>query len=110
MGIPDVAVCLLPGTELAFDAPVAYDGFWPRLFQAFQYRSSTARFRQINMDIPDTHHDALEFYSGLIMLLGRLSAGQRATVLQLPVNPNSAKHARGHKVHHIDAQAFHQAM
>jgi hypothetical protein len=44
-----------------------------------------ARFRQINLDSPCTHHDALEFPDGQIVLLTHLRAGQRATVLQLPV-------------------------
>ena len=43
-----------------------------------------ARFRQINMDNPNTHHEALEFPNGQIVLLDRLCEGQRATVLQLP--------------------------
>jgi hypothetical protein len=43
-----------------------------------------ARFRQINMDNAVTHHDALEFPDGHVVLLTRLCVGQRATVLQLP--------------------------
>ena len=43
-----------------------------------------ARFRQIHLDRPDTHHDALEFPNGKIVLVTRLCLGQRATVLQLP--------------------------
>jgi hypothetical protein len=31
-----------------------------------------------------THHDALEFPDGQVVLLTRLCDGQRATVLQLP--------------------------
>jgi hypothetical protein len=31
-----------------------------------------------------THHDALEFLDGQVVLLTRLCEGQRATVLQLP--------------------------
>jgi hypothetical protein len=29
-GEPGVAICLLPGTELAFDRPVQYAGLWVR--------------------------------------------------------------------------------
>ena len=36
------------------------------------------------MDNPVTHHDALEFPDGQVVLLSRLCVGQRATVLQLP--------------------------
>jgi hypothetical protein len=43
-----------------------------------------ARFRQINMDNAVTHHDALEFPDGQVVLVTRLCEGQRATVLQLP--------------------------
>jgi hypothetical protein len=45
-----------------------------------------ARFRQINMDNAVTHHDALEFPDGQVVLLTRLCEGQRATVLQLPAS------------------------
>jgi hypothetical protein len=48
-------------------------------------RSSVARFRQINKGRSNTHHDALEFPDGRIVLLTQLCKGQHATVLQLPV-------------------------
>jgi hypothetical protein len=47
-----------------------------------------ARFRQVHMDRPDTHHDALEFPNGEIVLVTRLYEGQHATVLQLPACPH----------------------
>jgi hypothetical protein len=83
VGEPNVAVCILPGTELAFERDVECDhalGFFPTR----KLRERVARFRQINMDNPYEHHDALEFPSGQIILLTRLCEGQRATVLQLP--------------------------
>lgn len=86
-GAPEVAVCLMPGTELAFDLPVSYRGMWGLLLQAFQYESRMARFRKVDVDIVGTHHDALELDSGRIVLLTQLREGQRATVLQLPANP-----------------------
>jgi len=43
-----------------------------------------ARFRQVYMDKPHMHHDALEFPNGEFVLLTRLCEGQFATVLQLP--------------------------
>src|SRR5262245_36730112 len=49
-----------------------------------------ARFRQINMDNAVTHHDALEFPDGQVVLLTRLCEGQRATVLQLPAGARPA--------------------
>jgi hypothetical protein len=45
----------------------------------------------VNVDNPCTHHDALEFPDGQIVLLTHLRAGQRATVLQLPAQPNAAQ-------------------
>ncbi len=83
VGQPEVAVCLLPGTELAFDNDVLYD----RAFSMFGRRRvqhRVARFRQVNMDDPHVHHDALEFPGGLIVMVTRLIPGQTATVLQLP--------------------------
>jgi hypothetical protein len=49
-----------------------------------------ARFRQVNMDNPVAHHDALEFPDGQVVLVTRLCAGQRATVLQLPADTSAA--------------------
>lgn len=83
-GPPKVAVCLLPGTELAFDDDVQYDGaFLP--FGNARVNHKVARFRQIDMNDPHVHHDALEFPNGQVLKVTRLAAGQTATVLQLPV-------------------------
>jgi len=49
-------------------------------------RERLARFRQIDLDKPNQHHDALEFANGRIVLVTDLAVGQTATVLQLPVN------------------------
>lgn len=96
-GVPNVAVCILPGTELAFDHDVECDhalGFFP----SRKLRERVARFRQINMDNPYEHHDALEFPSGQVVLLTRLCEGQMATVLQLPagVTGTEQEHHREH--------------
>ena len=88
VGEPEVAVCLLPGTELAFENEVTYDrflGFFPRRTGA-----CVARFRQVNMDNPEVYHHALEFPDGRVILVHQLTAGQRATVLQLPSLANPA--------------------
>ena len=85
VGEPNVAVCILPGTELAFERDVEWDhalGFFPTR----KLHEQVARFRQINMDNPYEHHDAMEFPSGQVVLLTRLCEGQRATVLQLPAS------------------------
>jgi hypothetical protein len=47
-----------------------------------------ARFRQVNMDNPNVHHDALEFPEGKTVLVTRLTVRQTATVLQLPALPS----------------------
>jgi hypothetical protein len=85
VGDPKVAVCLLPGTEVAFDEEVKRvpTGF-QLIFRKKPIVHRVARFRQINMDNPCTHHDALEFPDGQVVLLTHLREGQRATVLQLP--------------------------
>ncbi|HZC56301.1 MAG TPA: hypothetical protein VE396_09695 [Xanthobacteraceae bacterium] len=83
VGWPDVAVCLLPGTEIAFDSPVVYDRAFS-MFGKARVEHQVARFRQINMDDAHVHHDALEFPGGQIVMVTRLVPGQMATVLQLP--------------------------
>jgi hypothetical protein len=80
---PDVAVCLLPGTEVAFEQAVECDGLF-RFFSGRSLKQKLARFRQINLDEPTMHHDALEFPDGEIALVTELREGQHATVLQLP--------------------------
>ncbi len=85
VGEPDVAVCLLPGTEIAFEEEVHYDRAFS-LFGKARVEHKVARFRQVNMDDPHVHHDALEFPGGQIVMVTRLMPGQRASVLQLPVS------------------------
>jgi hypothetical protein len=88
IGEPNVAVCLLPGTELVFDQDVECDHPLG-LYEKRKLRENVARFRQINLQSPYEHHDALEFPSGKVVLLTRLSIGQCATVLQLPAAPRA---------------------
>jgi len=83
-GPPKVAVCLMPGTELAFDDDVRYDRAFS-LFGKARVKHKVARFRQIDMNDPHVQHDALEFPNGQVLKVKRLVAGQTATVLQLPV-------------------------
>ena len=89
-----VAVCVRPGTELAFSNAVTVTK--PRFLGGTKVEElghATAIFRQVNRDEPMRHHDALEFPDGRIVLLTRLSEGQEATVLQLPAQPTSAAEA-----------------
>jgi hypothetical protein len=83
----NTAVCVLPGTELAFARAVSCR---PRGLLGWKARSvnhTTAIFRQINKDNLHAHHDALEFPDGQMVLLTDLFEGQEATVLQLPAQP-----------------------
>ena len=83
-----VAVCLLAGTELSFTEEVRRVRSWPWTTGTLNHR--TAIFRQINKQNPATHHDALEFPDGQIVLVTFLEEGQQATVLQLPVTHEAA--------------------
>jgi hypothetical protein len=85
----NVAVCVLPGTELSFADEVRHMGLWPWSKKVISHK--TAIFRQINQNNPAAHHDALEFPDGRIMLLTFLKEGQEATILQLPATAVDAK-------------------
>jgi hypothetical protein len=85
-----VAVCVLPGTELAFAHEVKRlpTRLWPwHDDSAIEHK--TAIFRQINKDKVAAHHDALEFPDGQVVLLTCLEEDQEATVLQLPAAPRN---------------------
>jgi hypothetical protein len=89
-GRPDVVVCLPPGAEIAFEKDVVVDralGLLPRK----RIGARVARFRQVNMDQPYAHHDALEFPDGQVVHLTHLATGQTATVLQLPAAPKPVR-------------------
>jgi hypothetical protein len=91
------AVCVLPGTELAFvrNPTTTASGFLGWGIKGIGHR--TAIFRQINKDQPRMHHDALEFPDGQRILLTDLCEGQEATVLQLPAQPTSVAEAEDQK-------------
>src|SRR5262249_3443713 len=84
-GEPHGAVRLLAGPEIDFDENVDCEPlFGTGILRNKKIGQRLARFRQINMNNPATHHDALEFPDGQVVLVTRLCEGQRATVLQLP--------------------------
>ena len=85
---PTTAVCVLPGTELAFDSEIRVYG------SANNTPHKTAIFRQINREQPHVHHDALELPDGQTLLLTFLCEGQQASVLQLPAKPANEAEAR----------------
>ena len=88
----NVAVCVLPGTELSFAYEVKRSRLWPWSKNIIHHK--TAIFRQVNLDCPHAHHDALEFPDGEIVLLTYLMEGQQATVLQLPAAAVGSKAPR----------------
>jgi hypothetical protein len=100
VGEPNVAVCLLPGTEVAFENDIEFEGglgfllTWKR---AKRTGERLARFRQVHLDKPHVHHDALEFPNGELVLLTRLCGGQFATVLQLPAAAPNTENAEQEK-------------
>ena len=99
IGEPNVAVCLLPGTEIAFEKEVKYERFFALLpsMKFGKLRKKVAQFRQINVGKPCVHHDALEFPDGEIVLLTRMCEVQHATVLQLPASARPLNVAEGQK-------------
>jgi hypothetical protein len=95
------AVCVLPGTELAFASEVRHADWTIRSFIRGAQRGArvetphkTAIFRQINKGQEGIHRDALEFPDGKVVLLTRLYEGQEATVLQLPAETHVAVEAK----------------
>jgi hypothetical protein len=91
------AVCVLPGTELAFSQEPTRTASGFLGWRAGRINHKTAIFRQVNKDQPRAHHDALEFPDGRIVLLTELLEGQEATVLQLPARPATAAEAEAQK-------------
>ncbi len=89
-GRPDVVVCVPPGAEIAFEKDVEVDRALG-LLPTRKLGATVARFRQINLDRPHAHHDALEFPDGTVVLLTNLAVGQKATVLQLPAQGAPAR-------------------
>ena len=89
------AVCILPGTELAFEKPIKLR--WSSDDGTSESASTTAIFRQRDKDKPHVHHDVLERPDGRQILLTQLEEGQTATVLQLPAAPKTEKEAEEQK-------------
>jgi hypothetical protein len=86
----NLAVCVLPGTELSFAGEVTCLPVGLLAWREKVIKHKTAIFRQINKERVAAHHDALEFADGQTVLLTFLCEGQQATVLQLPAEPKTA--------------------
>ena len=92
-----LAVCVMPGTELAFAREVTSLPTGLLGWKTKTINHQTAIFRQVNKDKVVAHHDALEFPDGQTILLTCLCEGQAATVLQLPAQPSTATEADAQK-------------
>ena len=92
-----LAVCVMPGTELAFAGEVTCLPTGLLGWKTKNISHRTAIFRQVNKDKSAAHHDALEFPDGRSVLLTFLCEGQAATVLQLPAQPATAAEADAQK-------------
>jgi hypothetical protein len=95
------AVCLLPGTEVAFDEPVKRynpEGTWRNQSEVIELKSSVGIFCQVDKENLCTHHDAFEFAEDHDrVLINHLVQGQRLTVLQLPAAPKTEDEAQEQK-------------
>jgi hypothetical protein len=99
VGEPEVAVCILPSTELVFEREIETVHAFADLLPNFRFGmqgEQLARFRRLDPRQPHVHHDALELANGRGVLVTRLREGQRATVLQLPVSSRFGKADEGH--------------
>jgi hypothetical protein len=79
-GDPELALCVMPGAELAFTGEVACLPTGLLGWRTKIINHQTAIFRQVNKDKLAAHHDALEFPDGRMVLLTLLCEGQAATV------------------------------
>jgi hypothetical protein len=87
---PNVAVCMLPGTELAFAEDVKYDNRWIWT-RTVGFR--VGKFNMIDPHVRERHHDAVEFPDGSFVLVTQLCEGQQVSVLQLPVTQQATERA-----------------
>jgi hypothetical protein len=101
-GEPGVVVCLLPGTELAFEQDVKYYREW---IWARTTSFHVGKFGVVEPSVPDRHHDAIEFPDGSNVLVTLLVEGQRATVLQLPVDHQMSERTTKAEEHGITPAA-----
>jgi hypothetical protein len=105
---PGLAVCVLPGTELAFAGEVACLPTGRVGWKTKTINHQTAIFRQVDKNKLAAHHDALEFPDGRTVLLTLLCEGQAATVLQLPAQSATTAEADEHEARYPFDQCFQQ--
>lgn len=92
---PTTAVCLRPGTEVAFETDVHYAR---NSIENAVIPARVATFVQIDKEVKHSHHDALQFVDGTIIRLAYLIPGQIATVVQLPIDTVVKKLDGGPKI------------
>jgi len=90
--LADTAICVLPGTEIAFDENLTTEGYYGCGEKTYEHKVGI--FRQVDTEQLYTHHDALELPDGTIIKLNNLKTGLKATVLQLPAAPKTAEEAK----------------
>ena len=93
------AVCVRPGTEIAFDAPIKAYTVNTNPYSCYNNAEPTeypavAVFAQVDKGTLLAHHDCLQFPDGQQVLLTRLVPGQTARVLQLPAAPTTPDEAK----------------
>jgi hypothetical protein len=93
-GDTDTAVCVLPGTEIAFEDNIVfgYNDVNDSNLSCWNDKRighKTAIFRQDHKDQERMHHDYIELPDGSRHTLSSLAPGQNATVLQLPATPKT---------------------
>jgi len=85
---PETAVCVLPGTEIAFDANITERPFYAYsecgVAEAKTHEYSVGVFTQIDTEVSFRHHDAFKLPNDVCVRLNDMVPGQTATVLQLP--------------------------
>src|SRR5262249_31154205 len=86
----NMAVCVLPGTELAFTKEVRCEPSWLLRCNERTFSHATAIFRQVKQAPHCAQHDRCESPDTEMVLLSDLAGGQGATVLQLPARPARA--------------------
>ena len=92
-----VAVCVLPGTELAFTREITVPKAGLLGWTAIALGHTTAIFRQVNKDQPLRHHDALEFPDGKMVLLTELCEGQAQRCFSCRRSPSTAAEEEAQK-------------
>ena len=83
--VATTAVCLMPGTEVAFDNDVEINDIYGQTTTI--PNSRVAKFIEVDPDKPHTYHDTFEFLDGTQVKVHTLTLGQTVSVLQLPAQP-----------------------